>query len=60
MDGGYGVECLCQGEGYRVGVEWGKVRDSCRGTWDSGMGLKTMGKGWYGFGGKRVTVPSGY
>ncbi|GJY48819.1 hypothetical protein Tco_0438775 [Tanacetum coccineum] len=45
---------LAVGKGYRVGVEWGKVRDSCRGTWDSGMARKTVGNGGLGFGGYDV------
>ncbi|GJV30955.1 hypothetical protein Tco_1391355 [Tanacetum coccineum] len=32
-------------EGYRVGVEWGKVRDSCRGVLERWFGAETMGRG---------------
>ncbi|GJY15124.1 hypothetical protein Tco_0385546, partial [Tanacetum coccineum] len=42
-----------QGKGYRVGVEWGKVRDSCRGTWEVVWELKLWERGWFEVGGKR-------
>ncbi|GJS27874.1 hypothetical protein Tco_0488494 [Tanacetum coccineum] len=56
MDGGYGVECLCQGEGYRGWGEWGRVRVSC--LWYLGGGLcsKPWGRGGKVFGGKAVMV----
>ncbi|GKF59349.1 hypothetical protein Tco_0176135, partial [Tanacetum coccineum] len=45
---------ILAGKGYRVGVEWGKVRDSCRGVLERWYGKKTMGEGRFGFGGKGV------
>ncbi|GKF66758.1 hypothetical protein Tco_0193275, partial [Tanacetum coccineum] len=48
----FGLSVLASGKGYRVGVEWGKVRDSCRGVLERWFGAETVGKGWYGFGAK--------
>ncbi|GJZ98558.1 hypothetical protein Tco_0671011 [Tanacetum coccineum] len=33
------------GKGYRVGVEWGKVRDSCRGVLERWFGAENRGRG---------------
>ncbi|GKG30788.1 hypothetical protein Tco_0423276, partial [Tanacetum coccineum] len=51
MDGVYGVECLCQGEGYRGTRLWEGEGVSCRGTLGGGLGLKQWGSGGLGFGG---------
>ncbi|GJX87842.1 retrovirus-related pol polyprotein from transposon TNT 1-94 [Tanacetum coccineum] len=40
-----------RGEGYRVGVEWGKVRVSCKGTWEVVLQEKQWEMGGLGFGG---------
>ncbi|GKF76305.1 hypothetical protein Tco_0225749, partial [Tanacetum coccineum] len=32
-------------KGYRVGVEWGKVRDSCRGVLERWYGVENSGEG---------------
>ncbi|GKF80764.1 hypothetical protein Tco_0239366, partial [Tanacetum coccineum] len=42
---GIGLCVLLTGKGYRVGVEWGKVRDSCRGVLERWFGAETMGRG---------------
>ncbi|GKF49741.1 hypothetical protein Tco_0142992 [Tanacetum coccineum] len=44
-----------RGEGYRVnGSLWEVVWVSCEGYLGGGLGRKTVGNGWYGFGGKGV------
>ncbi|GJY31618.1 hypothetical protein Tco_0415113 [Tanacetum coccineum] len=43
-------------KGYRVGVEWGKVRDSCRGVLERWFGAENRGRGWFDFGGKLVMI----
>ncbi|GJY62381.1 putative ribonuclease H-like domain-containing protein [Tanacetum coccineum] len=52
---GLGLSVLLTGKGYRVGVEWGKVRNSCRGVlerWfgaenrEGGEGKRVIGTKW--------------
>ncbi|GKC50077.1 hypothetical protein Tco_1072822, partial [Tanacetum coccineum] len=52
MDGGYGVECLCQGEGYRGIGMWGKVRGELGEYLGGGLGVKPWGRGGLGLAGK--------
>ncbi|GKG33701.1 hypothetical protein Tco_0433860, partial [Tanacetum coccineum] len=42
----FGLSVLSSGKGYRVGVEWGKVRDSCRGVLERWFGVENSGEGW--------------
>ncbi|GJR76122.1 separase [Tanacetum coccineum] len=42
---GLGLSVLLTGKGYRVGVEWGKVRDSCRGVLERWFGAENRGRG---------------
>ncbi|GJS04126.1 putative reverse transcriptase domain-containing protein [Tanacetum coccineum] len=42
---GFGLSEMNWKGGIRVGVEWGKVRDSCRGYLGGGLGRKTVGNG---------------
>ncbi|GJU82097.1 retrovirus-related pol polyprotein from transposon TNT 1-94 [Tanacetum coccineum] len=46
---GLGLSVLLTGKGYRVGVEWGKVRDSCRGVLERWFGAENRGRGWLVF-----------
>ncbi|GKF68465.1 hypothetical protein Tco_0198144, partial [Tanacetum coccineum] len=43
-------------EGYRVGVEWGKVRNSCRGVLERWFGAENRGRGGMVFGGYGLVV----
>ncbi|GKA34025.1 hypothetical protein Tco_0720454 [Tanacetum coccineum] len=47
---GFGLSEMNWKGGIRVGVEWGKVRDSCRGYLGGGLGRKTVGNGCSGSG----------
>ncbi|GJV73594.1 hypothetical protein Tco_1493589 [Tanacetum coccineum] len=48
----FGLSVLASGKGYRVGVEWGKVRDSCRGVLERWFGAENRGRGGMVFGAK--------
>ncbi|GKG01197.1 hypothetical protein Tco_0305902, partial [Tanacetum coccineum] len=48
---GFGLSEMNWKGGIRVGVEWGKVRDSCRGVLERWFGAETMEVSGLGFGG---------
>ncbi|GKD49881.1 hypothetical protein Tco_1278857, partial [Tanacetum coccineum] len=49
---GFGLSEMNWKGGIRVGVEWGKVRDSCRGVLGRWYGEKNRGRGSLGLAGK--------